>query len=95
MYTIYVVFKCFSGKREAFVEKVKEEGILEAIRNENGCIRYEYYFSENDPNELLLLEAWESKAHQEIHIHQAHMDKLRALKNGYIETTSLGEFELK
>ena len=92
MYTIYVVFKCFEGKRESFVERVKSEGILSDIRAEDGCLRYDYYFSESDPNELLLIEAWETKRHQEIHLTQPHMDALRALKGDYIESTALGEF---
>ena len=95
MYTIYVVFKCLEGKREDFVKKVREEGILDAIRAEDGCLRYDYYFSESDANELLLIEAWESRHHQEVHIAQPHMAKLRSMKDGYIESTKLGEFELK
>ena len=42
MYTIYVNFKCYEGKREAFVERVKKEGVLDAIRAEKGCVRYDY-----------------------------------------------------
>ena len=95
MYTIYVVFKCLEGKRESFVERVKAEGILSDIRAEDGCLRYDYYFSESDPNELLLIEAWESAKHQQIHIAQPHMDKLRALKDDYISSTTLGEFFVK
>ncbi|MBO5203771.1 MAG: antibiotic biosynthesis monooxygenase [Clostridia bacterium] len=95
MYTIYVKFKCLEGKREGFVERVRKEGILDKIRAEDGCLRYDYYYSESDTNELLLIEAWETKRHQEIHIGQPHMAQLRALKDGYIETTQLGEFELK
>ena len=95
MYTIYVRFKCFDGKREAFVEKVKAEGILDAIKAENGFGKYDYYFSESDPNELLLIEAWASKDAQQIHIAQPHMARLREIKGDYIETTTLGEFELK
>ena len=95
MYTIYVVFKCFPGKREAFVEAVKREGILAAVRAEEGCLRYDYYFSEADENELLLIEAWETKRHQEVHITQPHMARLRAMKEDYIKSTTLGEFELK
>lgn len=95
MYTIYVQFNCFSEKREAFVETVKKEGILDAIRAENGCLRYDYYFSEADANELLLIEAWESREHQQIHLEQPHMARLRQMKDGYIKTTTLGEFELK
>lgn len=95
MYTIYVVFRCFSGKREAFVEKIKEEGIVAAIRSEEGCLRYDYYFSEKDPDELLLIEAWESSQHQKVHMEQPHMAKLRKIKEDYICTTTIGEFELK
>ena len=95
MYTIYVQFKCYPGKREAFVEAVKQEGILSAILAEDGCHRYDYYFSESDENELLLIEAWESKHHQQIHLEQPHMARLRAFKDDYIQATVLGEFELK
>ena len=95
MYNIYVIFKCLPGKREAFVERVKREGILSDILAEDGCIRYDYYFSEADANELLLIEAWETQRHQEVHIDQPHMALLRSFKNEYIESTTLGEFMTK
>ena len=95
MYTIYVKFDCVPEKREAFVDAVKKEGILAAIRAEDGCIRYDYYFSDSDENELLLIEAWESKRHQEIHIEQPHMARLREIKGDYVKNTTLGEFEIK
>ena len=87
MYKIYVVFNCFEGKREGFVEKVKAEGLVDAIRNEDGCIRYDFYFSEKDKNEILLIEEWESKEKQQIHIGQPHMDVLRSFKGDYITDT--------
>ena len=95
MYTIYVVFKCFEGKREEYIKTLHAEGIVEAVRAEDGCIRYDYYFSEKDPDEILLIEAWETKEHQKIHIEQPHMARLRELKGDYIVSTTLGEFELK
>ena len=95
MYTIYVVFKCVPGKREEYIQKLKSEGIVDAVRAEDGCIRYDYYFSEKDADEILLIEAWESKKHQEIHIEQPHMARLRELKPDYVVSTELGEFELR
>lgn len=95
MYNIYVTFKSFEGKRETFIAKLQEEGIIDTIRAEDGCIRYDYYFAEKDPNEILLIEAWETKEHQQIHIEQPHMARLREIKANYIETSKLGEFELK
>ena len=77
------------------MERVREEGILSEILKEDGCGGYDYYFSESDPCELLLIEAWDTKRHQEIHIGQPHMARLREIKGEYIETTTLGEFELK
>ena len=95
MYNIAVVFKCLPGKREAFVERVNAEGIRDAVLAEDGCHRYDYYFSAADPTELLLIEAWETKRHQEVHIEQPHMALLRSFKGEYIESTTLTEFELK
>ena len=95
MYTIAVVFKCLPGKREAFVERVTAEGIRDAVLAEDGCHRYDYYFSDVDKNELLLIEQWETKQHQQIHITQPHMAQLREFKGDYIADTVLGEVELK
>lgn len=95
MYTIYVVFKCLEGKREAFVERVRREGVLDAIRAEDGCYGYDYYYSEKNPNELLLIEKWETREHQQTHLTLPHMDTLRGFKGEYVETTTIGEFEIK
>jgi len=95
MYTIYVTFKCVPGKREEYIKRLYAEGIIDEVRREDGCIRYDYYFSEKDPDEILLIEAWETKKHQEIHIEQPHMARLRELKPEFVLDTKLGEFELK
>ena len=95
MYTIYVKFECLTGKREAFIQKMKDTGVLAAIRAEDGCIKYDYYFSEKDATELLLVEQWETKQHQQIHMTQPHMALLREFKGDYITKTVLGEIELK
>ena len=95
MYTIYVKFDCVPGKREAFIARMKETGILEAIRGEDGCICYRYYLAEQDPNEILLIEQWASAEHQKVHIRQPHMKKMREFKDDYITSTHIGEIELK
>lgn len=95
MYTIYVVFKSKEGKREGFIDKIISEGIVDKVRAEKGCIRYDYYFAQKDPNEILLIEAWETKEDQQIHIAQPHMARLREIKEDYILSTTLGEFEIK
>jgi quinol monooxygenase YgiN len=94
MYTIYVKFECLPQKREAFIKKVKDTGILDAVLKEEGCIKYDYYLSDRDENEILLVEQWESKEHQQIHISQPHMALLRSFKNDYIASSTLREIEL-
>ncbi len=95
MFTIYVVFKCIEGKREEYIQLLNKEGIVDAIRKEDGCIRYDYYFSEKNPDEILLIEMWESKNHQEVHLKQPHMTRLFELKPDFVLSTEIGEFELK
>ena len=95
MYKIYVVFKCVPGTREEYIRLLNNEGVVDAIRKEDGCIRYDYYFSEKDPDEILLIEMWESKKHQQIHMEQPHMAKLFKLEPEFVLSTKLGEFEIK
>ena len=95
MYTIYVKYTCLPGKREAFIGKMKQTGIVAAIRAEDGCAKYDYYLSEKDPDELLLIEQWETKEHQQVHLTQPHMAQMRTIKDEYVAATSLGQIELK
>ena len=95
MYRIYVVSKCIPGKREEYIERLKSEGIIDAVRAEDGCVRYDFYFSEKDADEILLIEAWETKAHQEVHMTLPHMKKFLEIKPQYVLSGKLGEFELK
>lgn len=94
MYTIYVKFTCLPQKREGFIQKMKETGILDDIRAEDGCHKYDYYLSEKNPDEILLIEQWETKEHQQIHIKQPHMAQMRQFKDDYITNTVLGEIAL-
>ena len=94
MYTIYVVFKCASGKREEYVAKLNSEGLLGEIRKEKGCKKYDFYFSEKDPTELLLVEAWESLADQQLHIKAPHMARFFEINKEYIVSSELHEYKL-
>ena len=76
------------GRREEFLRRV-EEGILTAIRREEGCLRYDYYLSCQNEDEILLLEAWDTDEHQRIHMEQEHMKRLRAIKDECIAETKL------
>ena len=95
MYAIYVKYSCAPGRPAAIIEKMKENGILQALLPQDGSITSVYYFAEKDPNELLLVEQWETREHQQVHIGQPHMAQMRTFKDEYILNTALGEMELK
>ena len=65
---LYVRYTAKPGCRESFVRDIVEAGILTQIRQEDGCLAYDYYFSAQDENEVLLIERWESAAHQRVHM---------------------------
>ena len=79
--------------RPIALDLLKEDSFsrLEAILAEDGCIRYEYFLSEKDPDIILLIEQWQTKQHQQIHLSQPHMEKMRTFKADYIAETVLGE----
>lgn len=87
--TLHVTYTAKPGCREQFVRKIVTAGILTEIRNEAGCLGYDYYFSAQDENVVLLIERWESEAHVRVHLTQPHMAQLRKIKEEYIETTRL------
>ena len=87
--TLHVTYTAKPGCRETFVRKIVTEGILTAIRNEEGCLAYDYYFSAQDENVVLLIERWESEAHLRVHLTQPHMADLRKIKEEFVENTRL------
>ena len=81
--------------REELEENPVIEKDLTAIRQEEGCLAYDYYFSAQDENELLLIERWQSAEHQRVHMQQPHMQELRAIKEQYVDSTTLGKVRLE
>ena len=43
MLLINVIYTMKPGQREAFLKEVQAQGILEAVRREDGCMQYTYY----------------------------------------------------
>ena len=81
---LYVRYQAKPGCREKFVRQLVEEGILTLIRQEDGCLAYDYYFSAQDENE-----------HQRVHMQQPHMARLKAIKEQNVDSTTLGKVRLE
>lgn len=89
-----VIYTARPGQRETFVRTLVEEGIVSAIRAEDGCLMYDYYFSAQDEDTVLLVERWTSEEHQRRHMQQPHMARLKEIKERYIAETALHRVHL-
>ena len=89
MLKLSVNYFAMPGRREEFLRRIVESGILTAIRKEDGCLRYDYYLSCQNEDEILLIEEGESREQQRVHMEQEHMKRLMDIKNDCIAETQL------
>ena len=89
MLLIQVTYTMRPGQREAFVRKIRETGILDAIRGEDGCLGYSYYLPEEEDGTLLLVEKWTEAQAQKAHLETPHMKQMAAFKPEYVADTKL------
>lgn len=82
------------GKRQAFYDAIMQSGIAAASRAEEGNEKYEYYFSPENENELLLLEVWRDAQAVQLHGETPHFKALGALKTEFVTETVIRRFEL-
>ena len=75
--------------REAFLRAVQENSLQEIVRQEDGCLRYDYFLSAERPDEILLIEEWASAEQQQTHLRQPHMQQLKQQKAQYIAETDV------
>ena len=91
MLILTVNYKLKEGKRDEFVKRLLREKIAEHTRMEQGCIKYEYYLPIDRADELFLLEAWESREDQQIHLQSDHMRKMREFKSCLLYTSDAAD----
>ena len=92
--TLYVRYLAKPGCRESFLRQLTTEGIIDAIRREDGCLRYDYFLSVQNADEILLVEQWQTEEKQQAHLRTPHMDRLRRLKSEYVADARLGRVRL-
>lgn len=88
-YMLTVTYYAKEGCAKAFVQELENSGVAAAVRAEDGCICYDYYFSAKDENAVFLFEEWETKEHQQVHMTQPHIAQLKEIKEKYILDTAL------
>lgn len=87
--TLLVTYTALPGQRDAFLQELNKSGLPERVRQESGCLKYDYYRSVDDENQILLVERWSSAAAQTVHLAKPHMLPLISFKKKYIAGTDV------
>ena len=93
MLVFNVTFRCKPGMREAFLEKIKAEGIDVSSRAEPGNLQYDFFLSAENKEDLLLIEKYRDDAAVAAHVRQEHVARLVALKEQYVAELILEKYE--
>ena len=72
-----------NGSARAFAEEMEASGTAGAIREEAGNERYEYFYPKNDPETVLLIDAWRDQAALDAHHASPMMGQIMALRERY------------
>ncbi|SDI75752.1 Quinol monooxygenase YgiN [Pseudobutyrivibrio sp. 49] len=81
--TVNLRYKGVNGAAKKFAEEMISSGTVDAIRNENGNLRYEYYIALDDPETVLLIDSWKNQESIDIHHASPMMGKIMELREKY------------
>ena len=71
------------GNARKFAEEMISSGTVDAIRAEEGNLRYEYYQSMDDPETILLIDSWANQEAIDKHHATPMMDTIAKLREKY------------
>ena len=83
MITINIYYKGTNGSARRFADEMEQSGTVAAIRAEQGNLRYEYFFPKNDPETVLLIDAWEDQTALDIHHASPMMKTITEMREKY------------
>ena len=81
--TVNLYYKGANGSARAFAEEMESRGIADAIRAEEGNLRYEYFIPLSDPETVLLIDSWKDQASLDKHHASAMMSEIAKLRDKY------------
>ena len=83
MITLHLYYTGEHGTARAFAEEMTRRGVVDAIRAEEGNLRYAYYFPMEDPETVLLIDQWRDQAAIDAHHASPMMGEIAALREQY------------
>ena len=81
--TVNIYYTGENGSARKFAEEMISSGTVEAIRNEKGNIRYDYFYPVNDSETVLLIDSWENQEAIDAHHRTPMMDTIISLREKY------------
>ena len=81
--TVNLRYTGTDGSARAFAEEMISSGTVDAIRSEEGNLRYEYFQSLDDPETILLIDSWANQAAIDAHHATPMMETIAALREKY------------
>ena len=68
MITVNLYYTGENDSARAFAEEMVCAGVVDAIRAEDGNLRYEYFFPMDDPETVLLIDQWRDQEIGRAHV---------------------------
>ena len=81
--TVNIYYTGENGSARKFADEMLSRGIVNDIRAEEGNERYEYFYSMNNPETVLLIDSWRDQNALDIHHASPMMAKIVELRNKY------------
>ena len=81
--TVNLRYTGTDGNARKFAEEMVSSGTVDAIRAEDGNLRYEYYQSLDDPETILLIDSWANQEAIDKHHATPMMDTIVRLRENY------------
>ncbi|MCR4893895.1 MAG: antibiotic biosynthesis monooxygenase [Eubacteriales bacterium] len=83
MITVNLYYTGENGAARRFAEEMVSSGTADAVRAEEGNLRYEYFFPMDDPETVLLIDSWADQEAIDRHHESPMMDKIASLREKY------------
>ena len=83
MITVNLYYTGTKGNARRFAEEMEKSGTAGKIRAEKGNVKYEYFYPVNDPETVLLIDAWENQEAIDVHHASPMMETIIKLREKY------------
>ena len=81
--TVHIYYTGENGSAKAFVKEMLTSGLVDEIRKEKGNRCYEYFFSVEDEETVLLVDSWDNQEAIDLHHSSSIMGQIMELRIKY------------